>query len=62
MPTTSKPPQVKPETIKIVHTQNGYACYEPKSFNPSVVFTSELDVLDWTADKLATWAGIKESA
>lgn len=63
MPTTSKTPQAKPETVKIVHTEGGYACYDLKSsIHPSVVFTKELDVLDWLADRLAAWAGIKEGA
>lgn len=49
----------KPETVKIVRTQGGYAVFVSPSAHPIAVFTSGYDLLDWVATHIASWeAGV----
>ncbi len=49
----------KPETVKIVRTQGGYAVFVSPSAHPVAVFSSGYDLLDWVATHIAGWeAGV----
>ncbi|MGH9465453.1 MAG: hypothetical protein ACRD0X_07375, partial [Thermoanaerobaculia bacterium] len=53
----------KPETVKIVRTQGGYAVFVSPSAHPLAVFTSGYDLLDWVATHIASWeAGVAKRA
>jgi hypothetical protein len=53
----------KPETVKFVRTQGGYAVFVSPSAHPVAVFTSGYDLLDWVATHIASWeAGVAKRA
>ena len=45
----------KPETLRIVSTEGGYAVFIFPSSQPAAVFTSGFDLLDWVAGRVADW-------
>lgn len=45
----------KPETLRIVSTEGGYAVFIFPSSQPASVFTSGFDLLDWVANRIADW-------
>ena len=47
--------QDKPEALRIVSTQGGYAVFFFPSSQPAAVFTSGFDLLDWVAERVAHW-------
>lgn len=51
----TRPPDDKPETLRVVCTQGGYAVFVSPSAQPAAVFTSGFDVLDWLAHRIAEW-------
>lgn len=52
----------KPETLKIVYTEGGYAVFIYPSPQPVAVFQSGLELLDWVARHIADWEGRREDA
>lgn len=50
----------KPETIKVVRTQGGYAVFNYPSPQPVAVFGTGLELLDWIARQIADWEGKRE--
>lgn len=51
----ARPSEDKPESLRIVWTRGGYAVFVAPSAQPSAVFTSGYDVLDWLAHRIAEW-------
>lgn len=51
----TRPAEDKPETLRVVCTQGGYAVFVSPSAQPTAVFTSGFDVLDWLAHRIAEW-------
>lgn len=47
--------QDKPETLRVVSTEGGYAVFIFPSSQPTAVFTRGLDLLDWVAGRIADW-------
>lgn len=47
--------QDKPETLRIVSTEGGYAVFIFPSSQPAAVFTRGFDLLDWVAGHVADW-------
>lgn len=52
----------KPETLKIVYTEGGYAVFIYPSPQPVAVFPSGLELLDWVAQHIAGWEGHRKDA
>lgn len=51
----ARPSEDKPESLRIVWTRGGYAVFVAPSAQPSAVFTSGYDLLDWVAHRVAEW-------
>ncbi|MGH9379234.1 MAG: hypothetical protein ACRD2Z_01275 [Thermoanaerobaculia bacterium] len=52
----------KPETLKIVYTEGGYAVFIYPSPQPAAVFSSGLELLDWVAQHIAGWEAGRQDA